>query len=289
MEYLLHLFVLICIYGILAQSLSLVAGYSGQVSLAHGGFYGLGAYTSALLSVHWGTPAMMNLLVAILLSGGVAWVVARVATKTVDDYYIIITLGIQVAVYSIMNNWQSVTNGPLGIAGIPAFAILPGVEVDGKFAYCLLSATLLGVVWLTLHRLMHSPFGRMLIALSEDEVYTKSLGKDVAGAKIISFVISAMLASIAGVLYAHYISYIDPSSFTVDESIFILSMVIIGGMRSLPRILGAVAFLILLPEVLRFVGMPSAIAANMRQIFYGVALILVFCRISPQRQRASHA
>ncbi|KGN92335.1 branched-chain amino acid ABC transporter permease [Porphyromonas gulae] len=287
MEYLLHLFVLICIYTILAQSLSLVAGYSGQVSLAHAGFYGLGAYTTALMSIHWETPAMLNIPVAMLLSGGLAWIVARVAAKTVDDYYIIITLGIQVVIYSIMNNWQSVTHGPLGIPGIPAFAIVPGVELESKFAYCLLGMTLAGLVWGVLHRLMHSPFGRVLIALSEDEVYTKSLGKDVAGAKTVSFVISGMLASIAGVLYAHYISYIDPSSFTVDESIFILSIVIIGGMRRLRHIFYAAAFLVLLPEALRFVGMPSSIAANMRQIFYGLALILVFYRMRSTNQKLS--
>lgn len=284
MEYLLHLFVLICIYTILAQSLSLVAGYSGQVSLAHAGFYGLGAYTTALMSIHWGTPAMLNIPVAMLLSGGLAWIVARVAAKTVDDYYIIITLGIQVVIYSIMNNWQSVTHGPLGIPGIPAFA---SVELESKFAYCLLGVTLASLVWGALHRLMHSPFGRVLIALSEDEVYTKSLGKDVAGAKTVSFVISGMLASIAGVLYAHYISYIDPSSFTVDESIFILSIVIIGGMRNLRYIFYAAAFLVLLPEALRFVGMPSSIAANMRQIFYGLALILVFYRMRSSNQKIS--
>ena len=94
-----------------------------------------------------------------------------------------------------------------------------------------------------------------------------------------------MLASIAGVLYAHYISYIDPSSFTVDESIFILSIVIIGGMRNLWHIFYAAAFLVLLPEALRFVGMPSSIAANMRQIFYGLALILVFYRMRSANQK----
>ncbi|WP_373704952.1 MULTISPECIES: branched-chain amino acid ABC transporter permease [Bacteroidales] len=200
---------------------------------------------------------MLNIPVAMLLSGGLAWIVARVADRTVRDYYVIITLGIQVVIYSVMNNWQSVTHGPLGIPGIPAFAIVPGVELESKLAYCIFSAILAGVAWVVLHQLMHSPFGRVLIALSEDEVYTKSLGKNMAGAKTVSFVISGMLASIAGVLYAHYISYIAPSSFTVDESIFILSIVIIGGMRRLLHIFYAAVFLVLLPEALRFVGYAS--------------------------------
>lgn len=274
MEYLLHLAILICIYTILSQSLSLVAGYSGQMSLAHAGFYGIGAYVAALLSVNLGLPPVNNLFAAMLLSGFVAYIVSKVAVRTIDDYYIIITLGIQVVIYSIMNNWQSVTNGPLGIAGIPSFSIL-GYSFDDKLSFLLLSAALTALVWFLLSNIMQSPFGRILRALSEDEVYTKSLGKNVAQAKVVSFVVSGMLASIAGVLYAHYISYIDPSSFTIDESIFILSIVIIGGMRNLRNIFFAAVFLVLLPEALRFLGMPSSIAANMRQIIYGIALVLV--------------
>ena len=93
MDYILHLGILICIYTILAQSLSLVAGYSGQISLAHAGFYGIGAYTTALLSVNHNSPVLLNLILVLVLSGVIAYVVAKVAVKTVDDYYIIITLG----------------------------------------------------------------------------------------------------------------------------------------------------------------------------------------------------
>ena len=283
MDYILHLGILICIYTILAQSLSLVAGYSGQISLAHAGFYGIGAYTTALLSVNHNSPVLLNLILALVLSGVIAYVVAKVAVKTVDDYYIIITLGIQIVVFSIMNNWQEVTRGPLGIPGIPPFKIL-GYAFDAKISFLLLAAFFTAFVWFVLYSLSKSPFGRVLRALSEDEVYTKSLGKNVHAAKIISFVISGMLASIAGVLYAHYISYIDPTSFTLEESIFILSIVIIGGMRNLKGIFFASAFLVLLPEVLRFVGMPSSIAANMRQIFYGIALIVVIWKMSGKKK-----
>ncbi len=274
MDYLLSLAILICIYTILSQSLSLVAGYSGQMSLAHAGFYGIGAYTAALMSVNFGISPLINLIAAMLLSGLVAYVVAKVAVRTIDDYFIIITLGIQVVIYSIMNNWINVTNGPEGISGIPPFSIL-GFEFDDKFSFLLLSAALAGMTWFLLSNFTRSPFGRILRALSEDEVYTQSLGKNVAQAKVVSFVISGMLASIAGVLFAYDVSDIDPSSFTVDESIFILSIVIIGSMRNLRNIFLAAAFLVLLPEALRFVGMPSSIAANMRQIIYGIALVLV--------------
>ena len=277
MEYLLHLLILICIYTILSQSLSLVAGYSGQISLAHAGFYGIGAYSAALMAVNFGTPALLNILIALIISGIIAYIVAKVAVKTVDDYYVVITLGIQVVIFSIMNNWQSVTNGPLGISGIPTITFF-GIPLESKWAFLSLSVVLTALVWFILHNITKSPFGRVLRALSEDEVYTDSLGKNVGQAKVVSFVISGMLASIAGVLYAYYISYIDPTSFTLDESIFILSIVIIGGMRNLRGVFLAAVFLVLLPEALRFVGMPSSIAANMRQIIYGIALIIVVSR-----------
>lgn len=278
MDYILHLSILICIYTILAQSLSLVAGYSGQVSLAHAGFYGIGAYVTALLSVNFGSSVLVTLPLAMILSGIVAFIVSKVVVKTIDDYYIIITLGVQVVIFSIMNNWQEVTRGPLGIPGIPSFSLF-GFDFDSKISFLLLSAFFSIIVWFVLYNLAKSPFGRVLRALSGDEVYTNSLGKNVGQYKIVSFVISGMLGSIAGVLYAHYISYIDPTSFTIDESIFILSIVIIGGMRNLRGIFLGATFLILLPEALRFVGMPSSIAANMRQIIYGIALVLVIYRM----------
>lgn len=277
MEYLFHLAILICIYSILAQSLCLVAGYSGQISLAHAGFYGIGAYTTALLSIIYDSPPLLNLVAAMLLSGIIAYVVSKVAVRTVDDYYIFITLGIQVVIYSLMNNWQDVTNGPLGIPGIPSFSIC-GFVFDEIITFSFLALFFTCLVWYILSNITKSPFGRVLRALSEDEIYSQSLGKNVAQAKVVSFVISGMMASIAGVLYAHYISYIDPSSFTIDESIFILSIVIIGGMRNLLGIFLAAAFLVLLPEFLRFIGLPSSIAANLRQIFYGLALIIVIWR-----------
>ncbi len=229
MEYILHLAILISIYTILSQSLSIVAGYSGQLSLAHAGFYGIGAYTTALLSVNYGWSVLITLPISMLLSGVIAYVVSKIAVKTVDDYYIIITLGIQVVIYSILNNWQEVTRGPLGIPGIPSIKIF-GFSFESKLSFLILSVVITAIIWYLINNFVSSPFGRVLRALSEDEIFAKSLGKNVYQAKIVSFTISGMLASVAGVLYAHYISYIDPSSFTVDESIFILSIVIIGGM-----------------------------------------------------------
>lgn len=261
----------------LSQSLTLTAGYSGLISLAHAGFYGIGAYTTALLSTNFGYPLFITLPLAMMLSGLIAALVSIIALRTVDDYFVIITLGIQVIAFSIMNNWMSLTNGPLGITGIHSISIL-GFEFNSKLSFLLLVLFFVCIVFYIIRNITKSPFGQVLIALSEDEIFTQSLGKKVYQTKIASFTIGAMLAAIPGVLYAHYISYIDPTSFTVDESIFILSIVIIGGMRNLWGVALAAAFLVLLPEVLRFVGLPDGIAANMRQIIYGIILVVIMLK-----------
>ncbi|MFA6128225.1 MAG: branched-chain amino acid ABC transporter permease [Bacteroidales bacterium] len=272
MDYILHLLILICFYTLLSQSLNLSAGFTGMISLAHAGFYGIGAYTTAILSTQFGFSFWMTIPLAMFISGAIAFIVSLIALRTVDDYFIICTLGIQVILFSIMNNWMDLTRGPLGIPGIPSIHLF-GLNLDNKIPFLILSICFMAIIWFVLRNISKSGFGKTLTAISEDEIYTQSIGKNVYKSKIISFTISAIFAAIPGVLYAHYISYIDPTSFTVSESIFILSIVILGGLGNLTGSFLASAFLVLLPEVLRFVGMPDNIAANMRQIIYGLILV----------------
>jgi len=274
MEYVLHLFILICFYTMLSQSLNLSAGFAGLISLTHAGFYGIGAYTTAILSTYYGFSFWPSIPLAMLISGFIAFIVSLIALRTVDDYFIICTLGIQVILFSIMNNWMELTRGPLGIPGIPSIQFF-GFSVESKIPFLLLSLFFVVVIWLLLRNISRSGFGKTLTAISEDEIYSQSIGKNVYLSKTVSFMLSAMLASIPGTLYAHYISYIDPTSFTVNESIFVLSIVIIGGLGNLAGSFFASAFLVLLPEALRFVGMLESIAANMRQIIYGLILVAV--------------
>jgi branched-chain amino acid transport system permease protein len=274
MEYILHLAILISFYTILAQSLNLSAGFTGLVSLAQAGFYGIGAYTTAILSVQFGLPFWLNLQIAMVLCFVISYIVSLIALRTVDDYFIICTLGIQVVIFSIMNNWMLVTQGPLGIPGIPSISLF-GFMLSTKISFLLLSLLLMLVVWYLLSNLSKSGFGKSLKAISEDEIYAQSIGKNVQQLKVISFTISAVIATIPGALYAHYITYIDPTSFTVNESIFILSIVIIGGMGNIKGSFYAAVFMVLLPEILRFIGLPSSVAANLRQIIYGLILVIV--------------
>ncbi|MCB0722159.1 MAG: branched-chain amino acid ABC transporter permease [Ignavibacteriae bacterium] len=274
MEYILHTLILISFYTMLAQSLNLPAGFTGLISLAHAGFYGVGAYTTALLALNFGVSFWISLPAAMLLSGLLALIISLIALRTVEDYFIVCTLGIQVIIFSIMNNWMDLTHGPQGLKDIPPIFFF-GIEIDSKTGFLSIAVLFTALVWYILRNISRSGFGKTLTAISEDEIYSESIGKNVYKAKVISFALGAVLAAIPGALYAHYISYVDPTRFTINESIFILSIVIIGGMGNLRGSFYSAAFLVLLPEALRFLGMPDSIAANMRQIIYGLILVVV--------------
>lgn len=187
-------------------------------------------------------------------------------------YFVIATFAFQIIVLSLLNNWSSLTRGPLGIYGIPSASIL-GVRLETPFHFLPLSTFFCALSYVILYRVIHSPFGRVLHAIREDEILTQSYGKPTDYFKMIAFALSAAFAALAGCLYAYYVSYVGPGSFTVMDSVLILAMVIIGGSGSVWGPLVGAAVLIALPEVLRFVGLPSLVAANLRQIFYGAAIV----------------
>ncbi len=279
-EYLYHILIIISIYSIVGMSLNLLTGYTGLVSLAHAAFYGIGAYTAAILSLKAGFSFCINVPAGIIIAGILAVLVGIPSLRVRDDYFVISTFAFQIIIYSIMNNWISFTGGPLGLKRIPHPEIF-GIMFSSRKAFLCLVIVVGILSYIFLNRLVNSSFGRILKAIREDEIFTMSLGKDVAKFKLTAFVISASIASVGGNLYAYYITFIDPSSFTIMESIFILSIVIIGGAgRMLGSILGS-AFLILIPEMLRFIGMPGSVAANMRQIVYGLLLVILM-KFRPQ-------
>ena len=274
MDYILHILILINIYIILVVSLDLIAGYTGLLSIAHAAFYGIGAYATALLSLHFQTNFLFNMLFGIIGAAVLGAIIAFPSLRIHDDYFVIATFGFQMIVYSIFNNWVDLTRGPLGIPGIPV-ASLFGFNIDSHWKFLILSAIFAFLAYLLVHKLVNSPYGRVLKAIREDEVFAQSLGKNVNSYKIQVFIIGGALASMAGNLYAHYITFIDPTSFTILESILVISMVIIGGAGSLRGPIIGAAVLVILPEALRFVGLPSSVAANLRQIFYGSLMVLM--------------
>lgn len=272
MDYVFHILILIAIYAILTMSLNLIAGVSGLLSLAHAAFYGLGAYTVALLALKMAAPFWVALPVAVVVCGVSGAIIGIPSLRIRGDYFVIATFAFQVLVFSVLNNWVTFTGGPMGLPGIPQPAAF-GCKVSSPSGFLVFVGCFCLVAFWVCHRIVRSPFGRALKAIREDEVFAQAAGKNVAAYKVLVFVVGAAMAALAGATYAYYITFIDPTSFTVMESIFIISIVIIGGAGSLRGpVVGAVV-LVTLPELLRFVGLPSPVAANVRQILYGGALI----------------
>jgi len=275
MEYIVHILIIIYIYIILTVSSNLLVGLANLLSLGQAAFYGIGAYITVLALMQLGLSLIPALLLAMLVTGIIAYLLGYVSIKFEGDYFVLATLGFQIIIYSILYNWISVTKGPYGIPGIPAPKLFGFLGIDGIYGYLILSTLLMFITIGVFYKLIHSPFGRTLRAMKDDKLALTSLGRNVKKIKIQTFVLAASFAALSGFLYATYISYIDPTSFNLDESIFIISAVLIGGTGNIKGpVLGAV-FVVILPEILRFVGLPDAVAANLRMIIYGLALILL--------------
>lgn len=280
MAYLLHILIIINIYIIVGLSLNLIAGYSGLLSVSHAGFYGIGAYAAALLALNFHVNFLVGIAAGIVAATIIGFAIGYPSLRFRDDFFVIATLGFQMILFDVMNNWMGLTNGPLGLPGIPQPTIF-GFQITSHISFFVLTILFAIIVYFVCRRLVNSPFGNVLRGIREDETFALSLGKNVNFYKVLIFAIGSGLVAIGGALYAYYITYIDPTSFTVTESIFMLSIVIVGGSGRLGgSIIGAV-LLVTLPEALRFIGMPNAVAANLRQIFYG-GLLVAFMMFRPK-------
>jgi branched-chain amino acid transport system permease protein len=286
MEYLLHIAILVGIYSMLSVSANLIVGYTGMLSIAHAAFYGIGAYVAALMALNLHSLFIVNVLCAAALTALFGIAVAIPALRVRDDYFMIATFAFQIITFGILNNFVSFTGGPMGLPGIPRPTIL-GLEVSSRMGFVVLVGMTCAMTLWICNRIVRSSFGRVLKAVREDEVFAQACGKNVASYKVLVFVMGAAIASTAGVLYAYYVSFIDPTSFTVMESIFIISIVIIGGAGSMwGPVVGAVV-LVTLPELLRFIGLPSSVTANLRQIIYG-GLLVAFMMWRPKGLLGEH-
>lgn len=280
MNYLLHILIMISIYTILTLSLNLPVGYTGLLSLAQAAFYGIGAYVMTLLMMNQGFSFLGAMAVAIIFSSILSVLVSYPSIRLKGDYFILASLAFQIIIFTILYNWIDLTRGPYGIPGIPKPDIL-SIGFDNPYKFFVLSGGIALIVFLIAKRLYSSSFGLVLKAIREDELSAISLGKNVRKFKILAFAISSGIAAIAGALYASYVTYIDPTSFNLDESIFILSVVLVGGSGNLKGPIIGTLLMILLPEGLRFLGIPDSVAANVRQIIYALILILLM-RFRPQ-------
>jgi branched-chain amino acid transport system permease protein len=194
--------------------------------------------------------------------------------KLKGDYLALATMGFSFVVYAVLLNWTSLTRGPLGLPGIPKPKIF-SITFSDNLSFLILVAIIALISYLIIKRITISPFGKVLEATRDNELLTRVLGKNTFKIKTISLMISAFFAGISGSLYAHYITFIDPSSFTILQLIPVLSIIIIGGLASLKGTIIATIILVLLPEPLRFIGFPSSIVGPARQILYSLILLFI--------------
>lgn len=274
-EYILHIMIILNIYIMLVLSANLTVGMANLLTLCQAAFYGVGAYVGAFFLMQFQLPILVILLVVASITGLFSFLVSYASVKLKGDYFVLATMGFQLIVYTILYNWIPVTHGPYGISGIPDLQLLGVWKLSGVYAYWGLSFALAILIVLLIKSLYGSPFGRTLKAIKDDELIVQSMGRNTVSAKSWAFFISAAIAGIAGTLYASYVGYIDPTGFTLNESIFIISALFIGGIGNVSGPIFGAVFVVLLPELLRFIGLPDMIAANLRQIIYGLALILI--------------
>ena len=271
--YLIHLLILIGIYLILAISLQMAVGFTGLLNLGHIAFYAVGAYTSALLTLN-GFPFWFSFIMAGIIAMIFGFLLSLPTNKLKGDYLALATMGFTFVIYAVALNWTGLTRGPLGLPGIPK-PTLAGFTFSNNFSFLILTAVIALFSYLIIKKIIKSPFGRVLEAIRDNELATRILGKNTFLVKTYALGISAFFAGIAGSLYAHYITFIDPSSFTIFQLIPVLTIVIIGGLASLEGTVIATVILVLLPEPLRFIGFPSSIVGPARQIIYALILLLI--------------
>lgn len=271
---------MINIYLILTQSLNLVMGYTGLLSLSQSAFYGIGAYLTALLMLKLNFNFLPAMLFSILFTFLLSFIVSIPSLRLKGDYFILATLGFQLIIFSILYNWVSVTRGPYGIPGIPNPSFFNFIlDSPGKFLFLSIPLSLLVVLFVKL--ITQYQFGRVLKAIRENEMAVKALGKNTFKFKVTAFAISAGISAIAGSLFATYVTYIDPTSFTISESLFLVTILAIGGSGNIKGPIVGTLIMVILPEILRFLQIPDTVAPNVRMMIYALILIILM-RFKPQ-------
>jgi branched-chain amino acid transport system permease protein len=274
MEYIFHIIIIVSIYGILALAQNLVMGSTGLLTIAGAAFYGIGAYIAAIFATKFGFDIMTILIIAPIIAGIAALLVGTTFARFRDDYFMLATLGFLMIFHTVVRNWEAVTGGSYGIAGISKPHIF-NVTLGTPFSFVWLALLILFIATLICYFISRSSFGRVLNAIREDEDALKIFGYKTSTYKLMAFVIGSSLTSLGGVLFASYITFIDANLFTVNESILLWAMIILGGIaKNRGALLGAL-LLIAIPEALRFIGFPNEFAGLMRQCIYGLLLVIL--------------
>ena len=270
--YFMHMGILIGIYAIGAISVNLLLGFAGQLSLGHAVFFGMGAYASSLLHLSLGMTVWFGMLFALLVSGLLGYVVAKLALKLRGAYFVILTIGVAEVIKLVGLNWVSLTKGPMGLTDIGPpiirLASLGAIDFSDKVPFYYLVLLFVFLCFFLQNRIIQSSLGRAIISIRENEDLAESIGINCYKHLVLIVVISASIAGFSGSLYAHYVSFIDPGVFSFFISVNLVMMVIGGGKGTLAGpIIGAILFT-LIPEWLRIFG-------DGRMAVYAVIVIFI--------------
>jgi branched-chain amino acid transport system permease protein len=273
--YILNLLILVSISGILAGSLNFIIGYAGIYSMAHAAFFGIAAYTGALIALHVSTSLLVAIPVAMAICAVLSLVISLPSLRVRGEYFVVASLGLQMIAFTVFSEWKEVTGGLGGLTGVPVATIF-GFPLRSLESYLVVSLVCLALVTLLIYALVDTSFGRNLRAIRDNEVAAAAFGKNPTVIKTIAVAISSALCGIAGVLYAFHVSFVNPETFTVDQSVLIMAMIIIGGTGTVfGPILGAL-IIHLLPAGLTFLTfLPARELASLQQIIYGAAMVLL--------------
>lgn len=269
-DYFIDVLILAGIYVILAQGLNVVVGFAGLLNLGFVAFYAIGAYSYALLNTKMGLGFWSALPLSVVLASFSGFLLAVPALRLKGDYLAIVTLGFGEIVRLVLNNWDSVTKGPNGIGGIePPYLFGTPLGRLSYYYYFILAFVALTVFMV--RRVYKSRTGRAWVAIREDEIASSSIGINTTAYKLYAFAFGAFWAGAAGALFAAKMQFVSPESFTFMESVLILSMVILGGLGSIPGVILGAVILVILPEMLREIQLYRMLALGS-----GLVLLMIF-------------
>ncbi len=281
MDFLYSYIVLAEIYVLLGLSTNLLVGIAGIFSVSQAAVFGVGAYLVAhFLMAQDALPFIPSLAIAAACCVALNILVTLPSLRVSGDYFVVTSFGIQLLATAVFTNWTTGTGGANGLPGVPPPDIF-GLQIESTQQYMLLCTVASVVCCLSFFLVMRAPFGRLLRAIREDELAVAAAGKNVLRAKVSAAALAGAFAGIAGGLYATFLSFIDPSSFDLDASILLLTMVVVGGARTLAGSIIGPFLLLALPQVLTLIDIPTTIAAAARQLIYGV-LLIAFMLFRPQ-------
>jgi branched-chain amino acid transport system permease protein len=273
-DYIYTLVILIALGVILASSFNLIIGYAGLISIAHPVFYAIGAYASAILARDHGVPVPVAMILGALAAMIASVAVALPSLRVSGDYLLIASIGFQLGLLEAIKN-VSFTGGAGGLTNIPSFLI----QTAGREAYVALVVAVAVLTILLTRSIAHGPYGRALSAMRDDELAFGALGRNAVAMKVAVFALGSGLAGLAGALYSHYFRFVTPEQFELLQSAAILTMVVVGGIRTTwGPVVGAV-LLQALPQAITFLDLPTALLGPLQGLlFTGLVLVFMFWR-----------